>query len=376
MRKFTFIATGLVVLAGLSWAQTTPADYASGLMNPSKVVMGPNGSLLLTEAGSAPNSGRVSIIEPGGSRQTLIEGLPSANGDGPNGVALVGRSLFIANGEGDGFVSGSTPGTQVPNPAGVSSPLFASIVRLTIDDAPEHLLAGFKLKPADHYTLLDGDRIRLDNGAGSRATIELLTQFRFGVPDPRQIWRNSHPYGLTFFRGRPADLFMVDAGMNTLVHIDSLTGRTRTAVRFPPIPNPTNAGPPMIDVVPTSVQLYNKHLLVSYLSGAPFIQGLSGVMDYDPKTGKATPFIAYLSSAIDVLFRLKANGDGQFLVLEYSKDLLHGAPGRLRSYVNGVQTILNDNLPAPSSMAIDPETGALYITSRSNGTVMKMELGQ
>lgn len=115
---------------------------------------------------------------------------------------------------------------------------------------------------------------------------------------------------------------------------------------------------------------------MSFLSGAPFVPGLGGVWDYDPETGKATPFIAYLSSAIDVLFRLMENGGGQFLVLEYTKDLSHGAPGRLRSHVNGVETILAGDLPAPSAMVVDPASGALYIASHSAGTMLTIPLGR
>lgn len=70
------------------------------------------------------------------------------------------------------------------------------------------------------------------------------------------------------------------------------------------------------------------------------------------------------------------NGEGQFLALEYSKALSHPAPGRLRSYVNGVETILADDLPAPSAMVVDPGTGALYITSRTGGVMLTIPLGR
>jgi len=370
------LAAGMTLLCVAAGAQTAPAVYASGLLSPSKVILGPSGTLVVTEAGAAANTGRISVIAPGGLRFTLVDGLPSAGADGPNGVAIVGKSLYIANGEGDAFVAGATAGSQMPNPAGMASPLFASVIRVTFDDAPERLLAGFTLKPADHYTLLDGNPVRLDNGLGQKATVELVTQFRFAVPDTKQVWRNSHPYGLTMLPDRPKFLYMPDAGMNTVVEINLETGRARTLSRFPFIPNTTGQGPPVIEAVPTSVTPYSGHLLVSYLSGAPFVAGYSGVMEVDLETGKATPFIAYLSSAIDVLFRLKQNGDGQFLALEYSAALTRGAPGRLKSWTGNDYRVLADNLAAPSSMVLQPETGVLYITSRSEGKVLAMELGR
>ena len=54
--------------------------------------------------------------------------------EGPNGLALAGRTLYIANGEGDSHSSGPRPGTLVPNPNGPSSPLYATILQVTFSN--------------------------------------------------------------------------------------------------------------------------------------------------------------------------------------------------------------------------------------------------
>ncbi len=374
LRPGALVLGMMVILAATGRAQQ-PAVYATGLQNPSKIIVGSSGTLLVTEAGAAPNSGRISVIDPGGHRRTLIDGLPSGKeADGPNGLALSGRTLFVANAEGDGFVSGTKPRTQVPNPNGLSSPIYATILKVTFSGDIEGLAAGFTLKLQDHFTLLDGAPVILDNGAGAQATLEMLSQFRWAVSDPVTLYRNSHPYGLALLPSQPDSLYVADAGMNTIVQVSLSTGKTKTLVRFPNAPSPTPAAI-VSEAVPNSVRAYGDHLLVSLLSGVPFVEGASRVMEVDPATGAAAPFITLLASTIDVLHRTKANGAWQFLALEYSVALVQGKPGRLLVYDTAAGRIMADNLPTPSAMAFDQSTGNLYITSRGDGTVLMINLG-
>jgi hypothetical protein len=365
-----------VTAAGSAQAQQ-PAVYATGLQNPTKVIVGPAGTLVVTEAGPDPNTGRISVIDPGGRRRTLLDGLPSGKGtsgpDGPNGLALSGRILYVATAEGDGFVNGAKAGTVTPNPAGPSSPLFAAILKVTFEKDIDRLTDGFTLKLQDHFTLLDGGQVSLVSGTGDKATVEALSLFRWAVADPVTIYRNSHPFGLALVPSQPDSLYVADAGMNTLVQVSLSTGKAKTIARFPNLPSPTPAAI-VSEAVPNSVQAYGDHLLVSLLSGGPFVSGASRVMEVDPATGAATPFITILTSTIDVLKRVKANNAPQFLVLEYSLALPQGQPGRLLVYDSPAAQILVDSLPSPSAMAFDGTTNTLYITSRGNGTVLMMSL--
>lgn len=153
MRRWTTLGM-LFALFGLGARGQQASMLASGLKNPSKVILA-GGSLLVTEVDSGPNTGRVSVVNLSGRVQALIEGLPSGGAapdgtlDGPNGLALSGRVLYVANGEGDSHVAGPTPGTIVPNPAGKSSPIFSSILKVTFSADPGTILSAFTLSRAD-----------------------------------------------------------------------------------------------------------------------------------------------------------------------------------------------------------------------------------
>jgi len=370
----------MVTAAGVA---QTPAVFSSGLQFPSKIIAIPGSNLLVTEAGKPPNAGRISVIDASGTRRTLLDGLPSGlaapnnDPDGPNGLALSGRTLYIANGEGDTHVNGPRPGSILPNPAAPSSPLYASILQATFSNDLDKITTGFSLKLQDHYTLLDGKTVTLTNSAGDTAAVQLVAAFRIDVPDPAAIYRNSHPYGLTMLPSQPDILYVADAGMNTVVQVNVRTGRSQVLTRFPNTPNPPGTmGPPASEAVPNSVQPYGDQLLVSLLSGAPFLPGTSRIMQVDPATGGATTFIAALSSAIDVLYRQKADGSYQFFVLEYSAALGAQAPGRLRVYTSPAGQVLVNGLTTPTSMALDPATGNLYIVDRSEGTVLQVNAGK
>ena len=298
----SFACLSALALSGATPQQATV--YASGLSSPSKVIVIPGGNLLVADVGTTPNSGRVSLIPPGGPPQTVIDGLPSGlagedgSPDGPNGLALQDRTLYIANGEGDAFANGPQQGTMVPNPAGPSSPILASILKVAFSKDIASLAGGFTLPAASHLTLLDGLSVTLTNSSGDQAVLQLLTQFRPGIPDPHTIYRNSHPYGLAFNPTQPDYLYVADAGMNIVRQVNINNGQTQTLTRFAPTPDPV-AGPPTIEAVPTSVESYG-NLLVSLLSGAPFVAGQSRVMAVDPATGKASEFMYFLTSNIDV----------------------------------------------------------------------------
>ncbi len=342
--------------------------------------------MLVTEAAGTPNTGRVSVLDSGGNRRTVIDGLPSGKAapdmsiDGPNGIALSGRTLYIANGEGDSHVNGPTSGSIVPNPAGPSSPMYATILQVNLSADVDKLASGFSLTLQNHFTLMDGNSVTLTNTSGDTATVSLLTGFRLDRPDPNTIYRNTHLFGLALLPAQPNTLYADDAGNNAIWKVDLTSGRSQLLIRFPGTPNPLAAagGPPFSEAVPTSVRPYGDHLLVTLLSGAPFVPGASRVMEVDPATGTATTFMGALSSTIDIVFRLRADGSGQWFVLEYSTGTLATpapAPGRLLVYTNPTPQIFSDGLATPTGLTLDSQSGTLYIVDRTDGTVSKVAVG-
>lgn len=108
---------------GASSLSSNAAVFATGLDNPRGLTFAPNGHLYVAEAGTGGEAstvglcgqvpfplgpmtggrtGRISAINPGGHRTTVIDGLPSSRTSaltgseilGPTGVAFVGKTLY------------------------------------------------------------------------------------------------------------------------------------------------------------------------------------------------------------------------------------------------------------------------------------------
>lgn len=111
------LKTALVTLA-LVWPATARTEVAgtpfvAGLLTPTKIVMTRGGNLLVSEGGNPPatfvaNHGRVSLVDRGGVRRTLIDRLPAGldlddgGSSGPSGLWLADRyTLYVAIGIGD-----------------------------------------------------------------------------------------------------------------------------------------------------------------------------------------------------------------------------------------------------------------------------------
>lgn len=371
------------VLVAATWMISAAAAqqvYVSGLELPTKVITIPNGYLLVTEVGSKPNTGRATLVAPGGATRALVAGLPSGlsypttlDPDGPSGLYLSGRVLYIVNGEGDALRAGTQPGTVVPNPQGISSPILSSILKVTFDRDVDQYQAPFTLKPEDHFSLALGNIVTLDDGSGKSAVFEIVTNFPDTWPDAVSIYRNSHPFGVTMNSAAPNTLFTVDAGMNLIWQTNATTGRTKVLTRFANVPNVGIVGPPTKEAVPNSVKTCGDSLLVSLLSGGPFAPFNASVMLVNPVTGEAHTYISNLNAAIDVECAARpAPNDPSFLVLEYSVN--QGAtplpPGRVMRYDSPSPTVWLDGLKTPTSLALDESTGTAYIVSRSDGKIL------
>ena len=387
-RKFTLYAiAGAMALAltsiNASAQSATTSVFATGLRAPTKIFISPKGNLLVAEAGNGPNTGRISIIDPAtANRRTLVDGLPSGfappEGDpsGPSGLEMRGRTLFVVIGSGDGTINGPVPGTEIPNP-NPSSPFLSSVLSIRLSPLAEDTTQGFTISAADQTALLTRGFMKLADGAGNELTVELVTNFRNFIPDPTPDLltnvRSSDPFGVVL---RWTTLYVVDASLNLVWEVNSDTGATQTFVTFAPKPNPLPFGPPFIDVVPDSIRLIGKSLLVPFLTGFPFPGGAAEVRKIRLVNTANEPFIAGLSSAIDVLPAKDSSGQDQFFTLEFSTNMLAGAPGRLSRFdaVGGSRVVLVDNLISPTNLAQDPKTGDLYVVEIFTGRIIKVHV--
>jgi hypothetical protein len=356
-----FVAASTLVSA------QAPTVITTGLQSPQRLLLTPRGNFLVTESGAAVNAGRVSFISRSGNRRSLIEGLPAGADveggfSGPTAVALQDRTVFVAIGPGDAERRGTVPGTSQYNPAGFSSPLFASILAFRFSSPVDNVTGTVALTPAQHQQLADGQELMLRDGAGGTATASLVVKLPEATPDPNAVYRFSNPYGFEFSRsGR--SLYYADASQDTVVEIDLVTSRRRTLARFPKFPNPSKIGPPVVDAVPTSVTFYDSHLLVTFLTGYPFTPGNARVYSVDLATKKVEPFINGLSSAVDLQVRRGREGAPEFFVLEFStnQSATPPAPGRLLHYVTPAPMVLSNQLTAPISIQVDNESNTVFV---------------
>lgn len=358
-----------VVLGGAGVAQD---PIASGFASPSGLGTTYAGNILVPQGGTGNNDGSVELLTTWGQRHPLVSGLPSAvppedSVSGPNAVTANLSTVFVLIGEGDAM-GPSAPPTQFPNAEGVSSPIFSSVLEMHFQPVPDAIREGFVLTAEDVGTLADGHTAHLTNASGEQVWIRVLSDFRDFVPDPIVSVRQSNPFALEWVGGLlPEDyeefalpgassadldfyaqlvpdspigrrlrerstLYVVDSGMNALRAVDVLHGRSRIVARFPPVPNPLfpNLGGPVTDAVPFGLEERDGRILVSMFTGFPFNPGVSSIVEFDPSTGEVTPVLEGLTLTGEML----AMGDDLYVV-EFSADLLSGAPGRLLRFSAG-----------------------------------------
>jgi hypothetical protein len=159
--------------------------------------------------------------------------------------------------------------------------------------------------------------------------------------------------------------------MNGLLRVNLNTGRAQTVLRIRPFASAV-PGPPFVDAVPTNVRAYGDFLLISCLTGFPFGSATASVLIYDPATGSVAPFIKFLTAAMDVVWRDRP-GRPQFFTAEFSLALAATPPlpGRLQRYDTADSIVVSSQLITPSSLAIDPDNGDVFITELGTGRILR-----
>lgn len=349
----------IAYLLAVSVACALATAGATDLQRPAKIIQTPLGNLLVAEVGtaaSAPNTGRVSIVDRNGNQ----------------------RTLFVSIGEGNPTIAGPVPRTEVPNPA-VSSPLFSSVLAVHFSASVEKSTTGVSLTLADHDALKQGAKLTLKDAKKGRISIELITDFPDYVAEPLPALatnvRHSHPYGVV------ADeevLYVVDGGYNVVHAVDIDSGLSTTLASFPNVTNPLFGiiGPPMSESVPTSICWDGDVLLVTIFNGFPFAADQSRVQVVDPDTGDNFALITGLTSAIDVVPLRKDCLTVGYLTLEYSVGQLAGLPGRLQAFdmAGASVEVLDDLLITPASMTYDPKSGTVTVAELTTGNLVVIPL--
>jgi hypothetical protein len=369
----TSLTSILFVSAFHAQAQCPPNVLTSGLRTPLGITQSNQNNLLVSESGTAAvlHSGRISIVEPDGTRRTLLDGLPSAPNDvgdpsGPAGVFMRGRTLYVVIGVGD-----TTLPNQFPNP-NPSSPIFSSVLAIHFSAGVERKTTqGFVLPLIAQQTLAAGQKVTLSSTDGGKLTIELIANFPdFTVDATRPTgFRNVNPFDLVVVGDQ---IYVTDGGQNLVRQVDIETGSFSTLATFPNVANPLMVGPPglTVEAVPTGIAYSDGQLLVTLFRGFPF-PPVSVVEQVDPQTGAHAPFISGLRTAIDIV-PIREGSETHYLVLLHSS--AGGAPlppfanpGQLLHFYSpaGPPTVVSNCLTRPTSMVVDEKTGLTYVTDFS-----------
>ncbi len=365
-------------------AQTT-TTFVAGMKAPVKIIYGqPQGYFLVSEAGDAlvPNNGRVSIVTNAGARLTLLDGLPSGPAtpnnapSGPSALWLNGNTLYIAIGAGNEVLNGPFPGTEIPNPH-PNSPLFSSVLELqfhSIGAASDNL--NYQLLPADHTRLANGETILLGGNGRPHASLRLVANFPDFTPNPRPDFPNnvraSNPFGVVLTANT---LYVADAAQNMIRTVNPASGAIGTFFTYPPRPNPGMPPPPFIEAVPDGLRLLGNQLLVPLLTGFPFLPQFAEIRSIDLTTGTDSLFIGGLTAAVDVLPVSACGFCHPIYTLEFSTNLLMGAPGRLQRFDSPTtSTVIVNNLISPTSMALNPSSGDIFVTEIFPGRIIRVTL--
>jgi hypothetical protein len=376
------IAAVAFTLAVAVPAQPQGPPFVAGLQLPSKIAFTQHRNLVVAEAGTpVNNTGRISIINRAtATRRTLVEGLPSGisraeepgSPSGPSGVAVQDRMVYVTIGVGDAVLPGPNPGTEQRNPS-VASPILASLLSLRSSVALDVAKGGFVLNASDHAALKSGTAITLHNSAGEELIVRLVADFPDSTDEPRPDFpanvRAGNPFGVTMIG---QTLYVVDASQNVVRRVDANTGETTTLSTIGKVPNPTPVGAPVIDPVPDSIHVRGNDLVVTTLTGFPFPIGSASVLSISTSGGAASTLIPGLTAAIDSA-PLGSGANDPLVVLEFSTNMLAGAPGRVRLMTpSGASTTIAENLPTPTSMAVDPMTGEIFVTHIFPGFITRI----
>jgi DNA-binding beta-propeller fold protein YncE len=341
-----------------------------GLQFPQRLIFSPGGNLLVSEGGTTqPNTARISIVNRQGARRSLIEGLPGASSHGipafgPGGLALDGQTLYIAMGEGDTNVGPPF----VINTEGPSSPIFHSILQIQFSADVDTIDSTFSLAE-HHWALLDGNDIYLTNAGGHRAVVRLLSAFR---PLVRNVLggtgrtRVSDPYSLSLDPGGKT-LYVVDSASETVLKVNTDTGRSMVITRFQPDERLGPAGPQFVDNVPTAICPVDGGFLVSFLTANPYPQGRSSVRMWTPDQGAwSRPSTVFdgLTMTNDMICS-RRGGVFSVITVEYSLDPANRdvPSGRIQMFAGTDTRVLADKLHLPISVAQDPSSGDIYFTT-------------
>jgi hypothetical protein len=347
------LALGVLASAPLAQAQTV---VMSGLDNPRGLAFAPNGALYVTEAGRGgdgpclvnPGTGEERCFGRSGAITRLGKGQQSRVAEGleshatPDGSAAGGPNRISFQGTGGAYITMGLGG----------------------DREWQDALGG----------LFSGTLIHMAASGRWKVVADILEHEEDENPAGGPV--DSNPFGVL---AEPGGRLVVDAGANALFSV-AANGTVETLAVFPPLPNPTPVGPPMVEAVPTAVARGpDGALYVGELTGFPFVPGVANIYRLVPGQDPVVHCTGF-KAIMDLAF----GPDGSLYVVENATG---GVPpfglfflpntGRLTRVAPDctVAPVL-EGLNRPTAVAVGAD-GAVYVTNNGvtagAGEVLRLE---
>ncbi len=276
MRRILYATACMLFALCLPLQGQNIMPIAFDLAAPIDVNLDADGNPWVTQSGSGMNDGLVQKIHPNGTKETIIEGLPSFFNSMTNELQGALSTQVMADGR-----------IFVCQGGGPDS-LSASILEFHWDD---YVNKGAPLAPTDRRSIIKSGEWALANG-----------------------FDESNPYSFVF--DQQGNFLISDAAANAIIKYEVATESFSALTVFPPFPNPTPVGPPFVDIVPTKIIAHpDGGYLVSSLTGFPFLDGASKiyrVMD----DGTTTDYAAGLTLVTDLEFDPE---DGNLVALQFAR---------------------------------------------------------
>lgn len=335
------LSTLALLTLGAALAQSAaPQKIGGGFEGPQGVLVAPDGSIYVIEAGVGGNevlnirlpdgkvmpgkfgnSARVVRITPDG-KQAVVVSLPSLLGDhgaiGGGRLAMLNGDLYVTN------------GIWVENYEGKRRPNTSAVLKIA-----------------------DGKVTEVAN------TWDLEETENVGG-----FIKDSHPYGVAV--GPDGNLWVADAGANALLKVDPKTSKIQVVAVFEGQPfaeaNPMRGGKNETDPVPTAVAFDKAgNAYVSLLPGS-MMPGASRVMKVD-SSGKISEFAKGLTAVTD----LRMGPDGNLYAVQLGQFGEKGPVPKTGSVVrinpDGTTQVVLGELTLPVSVDFNQEGDAYVVVN-------------
>ncbi|MCC6455952.1 MAG: ScyD/ScyE family protein [Caldilineaceae bacterium] len=240
--------------------------------------------------------------------------------------------------------------------------------RLAILDGVLYATVGQYSSDADDEGIPDFAVVTAIGEDSTATTVASTWDFeRANNPDGTTLF-DSHPYGIT--PGPDGALYVADAGANDVLRIDPETGEITVFAVLDPLPgvfpSDTRGGELLADPVPTAIVFDDEgNAYVSYLSGAPFIPGSSGV-----KMVAADGTVSDYATGLTMLNDLRWGPDGELYGIQFGVFTDQGPTPNSGSVVriNGGDAfdVVVEGLPFATSLDFNAE-GDVFVTTNGLG---------